>query len=100
MKKIITITTILAIIIAFLSFTTIEEDYSLTVKVKDLQNSKGVVQFSIYNKDKTIPDEHYKKFYLQKTAVIKNGASSITFFHLPKGEYAINILHDENKNKK
>ena len=97
MKKTITFTSVLAIIISFLSFTSIEEDYTLTIKVKDLQNSKGVVQFSIYNKDKTIPDEDYEVYYLQKIGEIKDGASSVTFFHLPKGEYAINILHDEDE---
>ena len=38
---------------------------SLTVSVSDLKNSKGVVQFSLYNKDGSIPDEHYKKYYKQ-----------------------------------
>lgn len=33
------------------------ETYSLTVKVEKLQNSKGVVQFALYNKDGSIPDE-------------------------------------------
>lgn len=37
------------------------ETYSLTVEVNNLQNSKGVVQFALYNKDGTIPDEEYKK---------------------------------------
>ena len=100
MKKLIILITGLAIIISLLSFTLIEVDYSLTVKVKDLRNSKGVVQFSIYNKDKTIPDEHFEEYYLQKIGEIKDGTASVTFFHLPKGEYAVNILHDENKNKK
>ncbi|HHD82878.1 MAG TPA: DUF2141 domain-containing protein, partial [Bacteroidetes bacterium] len=49
----------LIIAVLFLSFNlpTNEETYSLTIKVKDLRNSKGVVQFSIYNKDGSIPDE-------------------------------------------
>ncbi|MFT5349150.1 MAG: hypothetical protein ACI9M3_002200, partial [Bacteroidia bacterium] len=29
-----------------------------------------------------------------------NGSSTITFEHIPPGIYAVNILHDENKNGK
>ena len=98
MKK----TFILIIAVLFLSFNlpTNEETYSLTIKVKDLRNSKGVVQFSIYNKDGSIPDEKYKKYYKKDIATIDNNASTITFNNLLKGKYAINILHDENKNGK
>ena len=38
-----------------------------------------------------------KQYYQQlKTKVIDNSAT-ITFINLPKGTYAINILHDENE---
>lgn len=74
------------------------ETYSLTVEVKDLQNSKGVVQFALYNKDGTIPDEDYKKCCKILKEKIQNGSSKVTFSNLPVGRYAINILHDENEN--
>jgi uncharacterized protein (DUF2141 family) len=34
-----------------------EEIYNLTVSTSNLKNNKGVVQFSLYNKDGTIPDK-------------------------------------------
>jgi len=74
--------------------------YSLTVKVDKLRNSKGVVQFSLYNKDETIPDEKYTQYFRQLTGKIRNGTSVVTFAKLPIGRYAVNILHDENQNKK
>lgn len=77
-----------------------EETFSLTVKVEKLQNSKGVVQFALYNKDGSIPDEDYKNYYRLEKAKIVNGKSDITFKNLPKGKYAVNILHDENNNSK
>ena len=77
-----------------------EEAISLTVKVEKLQNSKGVVQFALYNKDGSIPDEDYKNHYRLEKAKIVNGKSEITFKNLPKGKYAVNILHDENNNSK
>ena len=76
------------------------ETYTLTVKVENLRNSKGVVQFALYNKDKSIPDEDYKKYYRLEKAKIVNGKSEITFKSLPQGRYAVNILHDENNNGK
>lgn len=76
------------------------ETYSLTVKVEKLQNSKGVVQFALYNKDGSIPDEDYKNYYRLEKVKIVNGKSEITFKNLPKGKYAVNILHDENYNGK
>lgn len=98
MKKIV----ILLITTILLSFTVKnnEEGYSLTIQVKDLRNSNGVIQFAIYNKEGSIPDEKFKKYYKKDIAVINNKIATITFNNLPKGKYAINILHDENKNGK
>lgn len=77
-----------------------EETYSLTITVDKLRNSKGVVQFSLYNKDGTIPDEKYTQHFRQLTGKIKKNMSVVTFEKLPIGRYAVNILHDENQNKK
>ena len=74
------------------------ETYSLTVEVHETRNSKGVVQFALYNKDGSIPDEKYAKYYKLLTANIIEGSSSVTFKDLPIGTYVINVLHDENKN--
>jgi uncharacterized protein (DUF2141 family) len=77
-----------------------EETFSLTIEVDGLRNSKGVVQFSLYNKDGSIPDEHFKKFYKKEVTDISNNTATITFYNLPEGKYAVNALHDENKNGK
>lgn len=74
--------------------------YSLTVNVTKLRNAKGRVQFSLYNKNGTIPDQHYNYFFRQLKGDIDNGRSTVTFSNLPGGRYAINILHDENNNGK
>lgn len=102
MNRLIKLFSILIIGALFSSFVppSQEETYSLTIKVKNLRNSKGVVQFAIYNKDGSIPDEKYKKYYKKNIATIYNKTSTITFNNLPKGRYAVNILHDENENGK
>ena len=76
------------------------ETFSLTIDVKNLRNEKGVVQFALYNKDGSIPDEDYENYYKIVKGEIVNGSSTITFKNIPTGKYAVNILHDENKNGK
>jgi len=77
-----------------------QQVYSLTVTVTKLRNAKGRVQFSLYNKNGSIPDQYYKHFFRQLKGEITNGRSTVMFSNLPEGRYAINILHDENDNGK
>ena len=88
------------IIMSSFQTTALETTYSLTVNVDGLRNSKGVLQFALYNKDGTIPDEKFESYYKLETSAIHNGSSKIVFSHLPVGRYAVNILHDENENGK
>ncbi|HQV38094.1 MAG: DUF2141 domain-containing protein [Flavobacteriales bacterium] len=89
----------LALLFLFSAFVTPNDaSYSLTVEVKGLRNSTGEVQFALYNKDGTIPDEHFEKYYKLLKAEIIDGASTVLFENIPQGTYAVNILHDENKN--
>ncbi len=94
-KVIISIT----VLMALLSFVPSKENgtYSLTVKVANLKNSTGVVQFSLYNKDGTIPDQYFKKYYKQMKMTISQNSATVTFKNIPKGVYAVNIHHDEDK---
>ncbi|KAB2879463.1 DUF2141 domain-containing protein [bacterium] len=70
--------------------------FSLTVEVKGLRNSNGVVVFALYNREDAFPDENYKKYFKILTGRIMNGTSSVMFENLPQGKYAVNVLHDEN----
>jgi uncharacterized protein (DUF2141 family) len=99
MKKLLLLVPTLLLFLAF-SPKSESQTFSLTVEVSDLRNSTGVVQFSIYNKDGTIPDEKFKNYFKQKKAKILDSKSKVTFYNLPKGTYAVNILHDENRNGK
>ena len=99
MKPLKIFTTAIISLLIFSSFNKQKgETYSLTVEVNGLQNSKGVVQFALYNKDGTIPDEDYKKCCKILKEKIQIGSSKVTFNNLPLGKYAVNILHDENEN--
>jgi uncharacterized protein (DUF2141 family) len=88
---------LVSVIILFSSFYYQQiEGVSLTVKVDNLRNSKGNVQFALYNEEGSIPDEKYKKYYKKLTSEIVKHSSTITFTNLPIGKYAVNILHDED----
>ncbi|MDA3905768.1 MAG: DUF2141 domain-containing protein [Bacteroidales bacterium] len=77
-----------------------EPVHSLCIEVDGLRNSQGNVQFALYNKSGSIPNEKFLNYYKIAKAKIINGSSSINFENLPDGTYAVNILHDENNNGK
>jgi len=73
---------------------------TLTVLATGLKNSQGEVQFSLYNKDNTIPDKTLSKYYkMQRVPIIGTMAKTV-FKDLPKGRYAVSIFHDENNNQR
>jgi uncharacterized protein (DUF2141 family) len=74
--------------------------YRLKVEVNNLRNSDGVVIFSLYNRDKTVPDERLKNFYKQKVVKIVNNYATTTFNDLHSANYSVGIIHDENENHK
>tara|TARA_R110000744_G_scaffold28118_4_gene68102 strand:+ start:112 stop:306 length:195 start_codon:yes stop_codon:yes gene_type:complete len=39
-----------------------EKRYALTIKVEDLRTSIGVVLFTLYNKEGSIPDERFRAY--------------------------------------
>lgn len=76
-----------------------ENRYTLHIEADNFRNSKGVAQFALYNQDGTIPDEKLKKYFKKEVGEIQDGKSAVTFKNLPKGRYAVTILHDENSNE-
>ncbi|MBD0778398.1 DUF2141 domain-containing protein [Maribacter sp. ANRC-HE7] len=95
------------VFLAFIFLTVISFDYpiqkkrnTLIIKVEELRNSRGVVQFTLYNKEGSIPDTKFKAYYKMGKSKINNSSSTKIFTDLPKGRYAINVLHDENENGK
>lgn len=54
----------------------------------------------LYNKDGSIPDEKIKNYYKKEIGTISKNLSTVTFHNLPKGNYVVFIINDENKNGK
>ena len=73
---------------------------TLTVVATGLKNDKGEVQFSLYNKEGTIPDKTLSKYYKMKRVAITGTTAKAVFKDLPDGRYAVSVFHDENDNGK
>lgn len=69
---------------------------SLTVVVHGLKNSEGSVQFALYDREGSLPDQKFKNYHQIKRSTISRGDSRTTFFDLVPGTYAVSVLHDEN----
>ena len=94
MKKLLLI---LAIVFSgILSTNAQEETADLTINIAGLNSDKGMLLVGLYNKK----DHFLKKQFKADTANIKDKKSIVIFKNLPKGEYAVSFVHDENDNKK
>ncbi|WP_162903292.1 DUF2141 domain-containing protein [Taibaiella koreensis] len=69
----------------------------LKITVTGIKNSKGAINFNLYNKAEGFPKEQAKAFK-RLSARITNGTSTVTFENIPFGEYAQAAYHDENGN--
>ena len=74
--------------------------YSFRVEAGHFRNSEGAAVFALYNEEGSIPDEKMNRYYKKETGRIVNGKAFVTFEDLPKGRYAVTVLHDENSNEK
>ncbi len=72
---------------------------TLTVVATGLKNNKGAVQFSLYNKEGSIPDKELNKYFKTKRVPIAHGKARAVFRNLPRGRYAVSVFHDENDNR-
>ena len=72
--------------------------HSLTVKVHNLRNSEERIRYNIYNREDVFPDEDFERICDKGYGPIGRKNASFTFKGLAERRYAVNILHDENKN--
>jgi len=74
-----------------------KEDYTLTVKVTEIENQRGVIEIALY-KD---PNKFAKVGQTYRIIRIKVEGNTIVhdFKNLEEGKYAVCLFHDENNNK-
>jgi uncharacterized protein (DUF2141 family) len=69
---------------------------NLTVVVKGVKNSKGMVRVAIYNSEK----DYMKTMWRSAGVQAAMGEVQIVFENIPPGNYALSIVHDTNMNDK
>ena len=73
----------------------LNKEKNIEVSLVNALNDTGTVNFALFNK------ENFRKQPLKaKSAIIKNGLSTVVFENVPAGTYAIICYHDENENKR
>ena len=70
--------------------------FNLTIKINGLNSNKGKVLIGLYNNKKLFLKQQFK----EGRAIILNQKANFLFTDIPKGEYAVSVLHDENNNNK
>ncbi len=88
--------TIAIILTSILGTNAQEETFNLTVNISGLNSDKGTLLIGIYNKKEDFLNKQFKG----DISKIENKKSVVIFKNLPKGEYAVSFVHDENDNKK
>lgn len=100
MKNILKISSLLVLTLVSASFSAGVKPVKLKIDIYNLRNSKGQIVVLVYNKDGTIPDKSFSKYYRKKIVKIDDKTAYVEFDNLPAGKYAVNFFHDENANGK
>jgi uncharacterized protein (DUF2141 family) len=72
---------------------------NLTVVIKGFKNNSGSVSVALFNKEDGFPKSPEKAVAIIYSKINDNKSIAV-FQHLPAGEYAVSVYHDENNNKK
>jgi uncharacterized protein (DUF2141 family) len=93
MKKI--VLTILGIAIAAATvFASNNDGNKVTVVVKNVESTNGIVSVTLFNSSANWLEEG-----IEQSATIENtGSVIITFENVADGTYAVSVIHDENEN--
>lgn len=80
--------------VLFLMRTGYAQQQTLTVVVKNVNETKGKIAVALFNNEKD-----FTKNRLQgKTTVAESGEVHVIFENLVPGEYAVSVIHDANEN--
>lgn len=72
---------------------------SIEFHIKGFRNDKGLARVALFEGEKGFPEE-FKEAKETLSIEIKDKEAKGVFKDIPHGEYAISVLHDENKDGK
>ena len=74
--------------------------HSLTVMVEGMRSTRGMVQVCLTSRPSNFPDCREDPEGRRMSVPAATAAQGFSVDHLPRGEYALAIIHDENGNRK
>jgi uncharacterized protein (DUF2141 family) len=85
------------LIFSIFALSVFSQGSNLSVKVTNLKNTKGNLLFGIYNNGFKFPDKKYA--YRGSIQKVNSTSQIYTFKNLKPGNYAVAVIHDENKDQ-
>ena len=95
MKKLVIILGLLVAAVAVYGQNEAKETVSVTLNVEGILNRNGAVSINVFNSESSYLKQSFKSM---KVDLSEHEGTAFIVDGLPKGEYAISVLHDENKN--
>lgn len=92
MKK--SLLTVVGIVVATLSILASDGQNELTVIIKNMKSTEGVLEVTLFDSEGNWLKEGQK----QTVSIDNNAAVKVAFTNLPEGTYAVAVIHDANSN--
>ena len=98
-----------AVILVFCSFLTAfmpilaqaQDISTLTIRISGARNARGKIGVTLFQNAQGFPDDISKAIRQQSVDIDPNTLNGqVTFKDLPRGTFAVSVLHDENGNGK
>ena len=86
--------TILGIMVATLAAFATNGEHKLTIVVKNVKNSNGIISATLFNAE----TNWLKKGEVKEITIDNKEVVVIEFEKVPDGIYAVSVIHDENSN--
>lgn len=91
---------VLSCSLIFLNFITPKEETgTLQVTITGIDSEEGLIRAALFQGGEGFPDDETKAFRTASKEAAEDKVV-LTFDGLPYGDYALSLLHDENKNGK
>lgn len=71
--------------------------FDIEVELQNFSSDEGNIQYLLFNDDEGFPDKD-KKSFKQGTIPAEIARKKFIITDVPKGNYAISLFHDKNKN--
>lgn len=92
--------TCLICIFLFCAQTFVSAQSHINLKITNLKNTQGALLISVFKSSDGFPGDDKKAVFKHKIDPISANSISYKITGLTPGEYAISILHDENRDQK